>query len=841
MKNIKLKIKSIKEMATKTSQPLKKTRPIKTLFKKIFNFKNFVWFCFLALIVLALVVIYFFKDLPDIKDLGHRISKESFTIYDRTGTVILYDQTQQENRQYLDFNEIPDVVKKATMAAEDDDFYTHGPIDMKSLTRAIIENIVELGQGSGGSTLTQQLARNAFLTTERSVVRKIREMILSFYLEKEYSKDKIFEMYLNQVPYGYNAYGVESASQLYFSKNVKDITLNEAAYLASLLQSPSYLSPFGYHRDKLETRKNWVLERMYKLGWIDENSFKIAKATKTEFKTKKQAILAPHFVSYVQAMLANKYGEDLVQRGGLKVITTLDYDLQKKAEEVVKKYGDQNEKNFDIKNMALMAQDPKTGQILTMIGSRDFWNTDIDGNFNAVFGSRQPGSSFKPFVYLSAFKKGYSPDTIVFDTKTNFSTDANNPYIPVNYDKLYRGPVSLRNALAQSLNVPAVKVLYLTGVEDAINLARSFGITTLSAGKNQYGLSLVLGGGAVNLYEMVGAYSVLSQEGVKHEQVAILKVTDKAGHILEEYKDESLPVFTREHVNMINDVLSDNVARTPLYHSSNNDMFFGNNIDVAGKTGTSSDSRDAWIYGYTPNIVVGVWVGNNDYSKMFKGPTGGLVAAPAWHDFMQYAISKRPVEYFTKPNYKPISKPMLNGQYINQLGNTLQLHSILFFVDRHDPLGAIPRNPYNDYQFSSWEQSVIEWARSTIPGFDQAYNQPLSEADYNQSYQTITTTTSTFGDIEQNIEIKFLNVQDRQIFDSDIELRVEIVSALGVEEKTLFLNNNYFGELSVLDNNIYTIKVPKDVLLAENELRVRVMDNHFNIAEKSITVISNPQ
>jgi len=210
----------------------------------------------LALIVLALVVIYFFKDLPDIKDLGHRISKESFTIYDRTGTVILYDQTQQENRQYLDFNEIPDVVKKATMAAEDDDFYTHGPIDMKSLTRAIIENIVELGQGSGGSTLTQQLARNAFLTTERSVVRKIREMILSFYLEKEYSKDKIFEMYLNQVPYGYNAYGVESASQLYFSKNVKDITLNEAAYLASLLQSPSYLSPFGYHRDKLETRKN---------------------------------------------------------------------------------------------------------------------------------------------------------------------------------------------------------------------------------------------------------------------------------------------------------------------------------------------------------------------------------------------------------------------------------------------------------------------------------------------------------------------------------------------------------------------------------------------------------
>lgn len=824
-------------MANRVSQPLKKTKHIKTLLQKFFNFKNLIWLLLVGLVFIALIIIYFFKDLPDIKDLGHRISKESFTIYDRTGTVILYDQTQQENRQYLNFDEIPEVVKKATMAAEDDDFYTHGPIDAKSLIRAIIENIVELGQGSGGSTLTQQLARNAFLTTERSAVRKIREMILSFYLEKEYSKDMIFEMYLNQVPYGYNAYGVESASQLYFSKNVKDINLNEAAYLASLLQSPSYLSPFGYHRDKLEARKNWVLERMYKLGWITEGDFKLAKNTKVEFKTKRQAILAPHFVSYVQSILANKYGEDLVQRGGLKVITTLDYDLQKKAEEVVKKYGDQNEKNYDIKNMALVAQDPKTGQILTMIGSRDFWNTDIDGNFNAAFGSRQPGSSFKPFVYLGAFKKGYSPDTIVFDTKTNFSTDISNPYIPVNYDKLYRGPVSLRNALAQSLNVPAVKVLYLNGVEDAINLARSFGITTLSEGKNQYGLSLVLGGGAVNLYEMVGAYAVLSQEGIKHQQISILKVTDKTGHVLEEYKDEPLPVFTREHVNMINDVLSDNVARTPLFHSSNNDMFFGNNIEVAGKTGTSSDSRDAWIYGYTPNIVVGVWVGNNDYSKMFKGPTGGLVAAPAWHEFMQYAISKRPVEYFTKPDYKPVLKPMLNGQYINLLGNTLQLHSILFYVDRADPLGPIPRNPQIDFQFTSWEQSALEWARSSIPGFDQTHNQPLNETDYNQEYKPINTTTSTIVGVEPNIEIRFLNIQERQIFNNDIDLRVEILSNLGVEEKTLFINNNYLGELNLVNDNIYGIRIPRDVSTGENELRIRVMDQQLNILEKSITVV----
>jgi len=365
-------IKKIQNILENKTKRFKKICNNTGFLKRIFNLKNFVIVFILAVLILISIIIYFFKDLPDIKNLGSRISKESFTIYDRTGTIILYDQTQQENRQYLVFDEIPEVVKKATMAAEDDDFYEHGPIDVKSLIRVVIENVAKLGKGAGGSTLTQQLARNAFLTTERSIVRKIREMILAFYLEKAYSKDKIFEMYLNQVPYGYNAYGVESASQLYFSKNVKDLNVNEAAYLASLLQSPSYLSPFGYHRDKLENRKNWVLERMNKLGWLSNEELKEYKTTKTEFKTKRQAILAPHFVSYIQAELANKYGEDLIQRGGLKIITTLDYDLQKKAEEIVKKYGDENESKYGIKNMALVAQDPKTGQVLVMIGSRDF-------------------------------------------------------------------------------------------------------------------------------------------------------------------------------------------------------------------------------------------------------------------------------------------------------------------------------------------------------------------------------------------------------------------------------------------------------------------------------------
>lgn len=298
-------------------------------------------------------------------------------------------------------------------------------------------------------------------------------------------------------------------------------------------------------------------------------------------------------MAFVQSQLVDKYGEDFVQKGGLKIITTLDYDLQKKAEEVVSKYGDSNEERFGIKNMALLSQDSKTGQILTMVGSRDFWDYNIDGNYNAVFGLRQPGSSFKPFVYLSLFEKGYSPDTVVFDVKTNFSVDPNNPYIPQNYDKIFRGPVNLRNSLAQSLNIPAVKALYLTGIDDVLKLAERFGITTLTGTKNEYGLPLVLGGGAVNLYDLVGAYSVLSEEGIKHSQKFILKIVDGEGKVVEEYKDDSSHVYNSKYIRMINDVLSDNTARTPLFGTVNNPFFFGNNIDVAAKTGTSSDSKDA--------------------------------------------------------------------------------------------------------------------------------------------------------------------------------------------------------------------------------------------------------
>ncbi len=808
------------------------------ILKKLINFRNiFIVFVLLGVVFIA-TMFYFSKDLPDIQNLGKRVINENFSIYDRTGEVILYDQTQLENRQYLKFNEIPEVIKWATLAAEDDAFYSHKGVSWKSLIRATYLNIVTLGKGPGGSTITQQLARNAFLTTERSTARKIREMILSFNLERQYVKDDIFEMYLNQVPYGFNAYGVESASQLYFSKSAKDIDLKEAAYLASLLKAPTFLSPFGNNRERLEIRKNWVLDRMVEFGWAETEEVEKIKQEKTEFKTREQTILAPHFVAFVQSQLVSKYGEDLLQRGGLKIITTLDYDLQKKAEEVVKRYGQQNEERFGVDNMTLLTQDPKTGQILAMVGSRDFWNYDIDGNFNAIFGLRQPGSLFKPFAYLALFEKGYSPDTIVFDVETNFSVDENRPYIPKNYDRIFRGPVNLRNSLAQSLNIPAVKTLYLAGIDNVLELAFNFGIKTFTKGSAEYGLPLVLGGGAVTLYDMVGAYSVLSEDGVRHNQSTILKITDKDGKIIEEYQDKSKLIFNPNYIRMVNDVLSDNQARTPLFGTANNALFFGQNIDVAAKTGTSSDSRDAWIVGYTPNIVTGVWVGNNDYKPIFEGPSGGMVAAPAWNEYMKYALSKRPTEYFSKPAYTSIDKPMLNGQYINELGGTLQANTILFFVDKKDPLGPIPRNPEKDSQFLNWQEPVLAWLSSRLENFNEFYNKPLNEDVYKEKYQTKTTTTTTKGEDEKegNITIEFLNIQPGQEINHDFEMQVKVLSEIDVYQKIVFINNNYIGELKHLRDDIFTIIIEKDILVSGNEIRVLVQDESLNILEKSIKV-----
>lgn len=522
------------------------------------------------------------KELPDPKQfiVGRQIS-QSTKIYDRSGEILLYEIYDKEKRTVIPFEEIPDYVKRATTAIEDKNFYDHPSFDWRGMARALTVNILKGRVVQGGSTITQQLAKNAYLTPERTFKRKIKELILSYWIERYYSKDEILNLYLNQIPYGSNAYGIEAASQIYFAKSAKDLTLAEAALLASLLKAPTYYSPWGTHANELMERKNYVLEQMFSLRFIDQEELERVK--KYEFKFAPQnigTIRAPHFVMMVRDYLINKYGEDFIKRGGLKITTTLDWKFQEIAEKIIKEGAERNEKLYQGKNAALVAQDPKTGQILSLVGSRDYFDVQNEGNFNvAAQGLRQPGSAFKPFAYLTAFKKGYTSETIVFDAPTefvpnnpkcpalvNFSNEEKGCYHPENFDKKYRGPISFRDALPQSINVPAVKALYLAGVEETVKTAEDLGITTLGD-PWRYGLSLVLGGGEVKLTDLVNAYATISQNGIKHNQKIVIKIEDLSGQVIELSSDRAIQVIEPQYAQLLNDILSDEEARKNFYQN----------------------------------------------------------------------------------------------------------------------------------------------------------------------------------------------------------------------------------------------------------------------------------
>jgi len=681
----------------------------------------FLGIFFLGLILISNIA----EELPSPEQFANHQISQSTKIYDRTGKVLLYEIHGEEKRTVIPFEEIPDYVKQATIAAEDQGFYQHAAFDWRAMVRALLVNIIKGKIVQGGSTITQQLAKNAFLSPERTFTRKIKELILAYWIEQRYSKNEILNLYLNQISYGANAYGIEAASQTYFSKSARDLTLAEAATLAALPKSPSYYSPWGPHKDELEKRKNYIIEQMFKLGFIDEEERQRAQNTQPKFNDKNiGSIKAPHFSLMVSDYLINKYGEEMVEKGGLKVITTLDWSLQELAEKVVKEGAERNTQLYQGKNAALVAQDPKTGQILALVGSKDYFDTENGGNFNvAVQGLRQPGSALKPFVYLTAFKKGYSPETVVFDlptefssynnicplTNINFNIENNLCFHPQNFNHQFVGPVNLRTALAQSINVPAVKILYLAGLNNVLKTLQDFGISTLND-PTRYGLSLVLGGGEVKLIELVDAYSVLAQEGVKHRQSFILEVDDSSGKILEKYLDQATLVIEPQYPRMINDILSDIEARSGLFQNSLSLTIFPDR-EVALKTGTTDDFRDAWAIGYTPSLVVGVWAGNNDNKPMQKQAGSILAAIPIWHDFMVKALETQPIEFFNKPEPVSQTKFMLNGEYLSPEG----IHSILYYVDKNDPLGPQPTNPQDDPQFLNWELPVKLWQEQNKP------------------------------------------------------------------------------------------------------------------------------
>lgn len=674
-------------------------------------------------------------EIPDLASFEQRRVLQSTKIYDRTGEVLLYDLHQDVRRSIVPYEDISRHIKNASVAIEDDQFFEHHGVRPLSIIRAAISNLRggDLLGGQGGSTITQQVIKNSILVQEKTLTRKVKEAILALKLERQLSKEEILSHYLNESPYGGTIYGVEEASQAFFGKNAADVTLPEAAYLAALPQAPTYFSPYGQNREELEVRKNKVLSQMRENGFISEEEYEEARATEVEFLAQATSgIRAPHFVFYVRNYLAENYGEESLAERGFKVITTLDAGLQGRAEEVVNEYALRNEEQFNAENAALVAIDPRNGEILTMVGSRDYFDEEIDGNFNIALADRQPGSAFKPFVYAAAFEKGYTPETTVFDLKTQFSTacepsnlTSEDPcYSPVNYDGAFRGPISLRNALAQSVNVPAVKTLYLVGVNNAIKLARDMGINGLDDA-SRYGLTLVLGGGEVRLLDMVSSYGTFANKGTKNEPQGVLRIEDTNGNVIEEFEPDGQKVLSEQTSLQISDILSDNVARTPLYGSNSLLHFPGR--DVAAKTGTTNDYRDAWIVGYTPNLAVGAWAGNNDNSSMAKR-ISGLIITPLWREFMDHALEEREQESFEEPVATPRDiKPILRGVWFDptdlitsgaggsttpslSVNNTVSgAHSILYYVNKDDPRGPIPNNPSSDSQFSFWEYPVSVW------------------------------------------------------------------------------------------------------------------------------------
>ena len=691
---------------------------------------KYLAFLFLAgCLFLLLLFIYYTYNLPRPEKFTEARFIQSTKIFDRTGKTLLFDIYGEEKREIVSFEKISDNLKRAVLVSEDERFYQHGGIDLRAIFRAILTDLRLMSKEQGASTITQQLIRSVYLTNQKSIARKIREVVLSIELEERYSKDQIFDWYLNQVPFGENAYGAEAASQTYFNKPASDLSLAEAAALASLLPAPSHYSPYGPYKSELLQKKDGLLEKMNKLGDITEDELLEAKKEKLNFAEFTASIKAPDFVLYVKKYLDDKYGEDYLKEKGLRVYTTLDYDLQEYAEKVIKD-SDEINRGKNSNNSAMVVLDPKTGEILTLIGSKNYFakpypegcdelgpgNCLFDPKYDvATMGKRQPGSAFKPLVYATAFKKGYTPDTVVWDVKTEFNpncdpggnaqTDAYGLkcYHPQDYDGKNRGPIPLRQALGSSLNIPSVKVLYLAGIPNSLQTAKDFGITTLT-NTNDYGLSLVLGGGDVNLLELTSAYGVFAAEGARALPAFILKIEDSTGNVIEEYKPKSIKVLDTQTARQINNILSDNSNRAPVF--GQNSPLYISGYQVAAKTGTTQNFKDGWTMGYTPFIVVGVWTGNNNNTPTKDEGVG--IAAPMWNKVMQKIITSRPTENFTPPDLIENRSPVLMGRL-----EPNDINTILYYVDKNNPLGDQSQNPASDPQYLLWQTGINNWLAQT--------------------------------------------------------------------------------------------------------------------------------
>ncbi len=587
---------------------------------------------------------FFNKEIPDI-NLIYNPPKLSTKIFDRNGN-LLYSFYEEENRTWVGLDKIPKKLIEATLAIEDKEFYKHGGLSIRGVLQAIIYNFKKSNDKKlrGGSTITQQLVKNVFLTNEKTFKRKIIEAILTIRIEKKLTKNEILERYCNQVPYGGEAYGIQEAAWKYFGKNVWDLNVGEMTFLAGLPAAPSSYSPFSSNPSLGIARQKRVVEEMVSAKYISDDEGNKILEEKLIFKKRKQKIEAPHFVFYIRNLLEEKYGYVNFERLGLNIYTSLDLSVQKEAEKIVKDEVNKV-KNLKISNGAALVVEVKNGDILAMVGSKDYNATDVDGNVNVTTALRQPGSSIKPINYLLAFEKGKNPDDYIDDSPVSYYIPGQKAYTPKNYTGKYLGKVTLRTALASSLNVPSVKLLAENGVNNMIDLAEKMGINTWSD-RSRYGLSLALGSGEVKMTELAQAYSVFANLGEKIEINPIYKIDNYLGENIYTKEKELEQIIDPNLALTINSILSDDLARAPIFGT--NSKLKINGKTVAVKTGTTNNLKDNWCIGWTPTYLVAAWVGNNDATPMSWVASGISGATPIWNKIMTKILENKIDEQWTE-------------------------------------------------------------------------------------------------------------------------------------------------------------------------------------------------
>ncbi|HEX6977391.1 MAG TPA: PBP1A family penicillin-binding protein [Patescibacteria group bacterium] len=816
--------------------------------QKIAKLTKFAFLGVVGIIILSLIALPLFAiGLPSPDKIVRR-QGFSTQILDRNGKV-LYDIFTNEQRTPVVFNDTPVFLRQATVAIEDKNFYKHQGFDPVGIVRGAMSTLFR-GRVASGSTLTQQLVKNVLLTSDQTLIRKAKELILTLQIERKYTKDQILQMYLNEAPYGGTAWGVGTAAETYFGKKVQDLNLVECAFLAGLPQSPSYYSPYSGSPKAYVARTQDVLRRMREDGYITKDQENQARQdlTNLDFQTQGASFKAPHFVQYVQKILEDRYGANVVEQGGLKVTTTLDLDLQEKAQEIVADEID-SATSLHITNGAAVVMDPQDGEILAMVGSKNFNAKDYDGQVNVTLSLRQPGSAIKPFTYVTAFKKGYTPATVVADVPTTFPGGVGQPeYKPVNYDGKYRGPIQLRYALANSINIVAVKLLAMVGIKDVLATASDMGITTLAPTQevlNRVGLSLTLGGGEVRLLDLTDAYSPFMNGGSRVDPISILKVTDSQGKVLEEnHPQKGKKVLTPEQAYLIADILSDNDARKEVFGLSSLLNIPGRQVAV--KTGTTNDKRDNWAIGGTSQAVVGVWVGNNDNSPMLSVASGVSGASPIWRRIVIEALNGKPSVKFSVPtgivtaDVDKISGYRAHDAYPSrpehfikgsEPGGTDPVHTKLKLCKSDGKLATpsdISGGNYDEKEFivlkeedptaapggqNKWQEGILNWIGTQT---DEKYHPPT---DFCGTKNPVNVEFVTPSDQSSNLPANF-----------DIKITADSTSA--ITQVRFEIDGAALGTVSTYPYTYSATNIPNGI----HELRAVARDTNGNESDRKINV-----